>query len=149
MVTEQEVQVFIDGIKHYFETVSDSKAIVGTPYLMSNDGAPSSDFLGIIDVSGARVGKVYVCATRIMLRHLLMSLGERNVTSELVLDVVGEVANTISGNVRESFGTQFIISVPTIEEGNNAMMTNPDIEKAFSVPFRWKTYTGHLVVCLN
>lgn len=149
MISENEVQVFIDGIKHYFSTVSDSKAVVGTPYLINTVDAPSSDYVGVIDVSGVRQGKVYFSAARVMLRHLLLSLGEKGVSSELVLDVVGEVANTISGNVRESFGSQFVISVPTIFEGEAAVQNDVDYDRAFSVPFRWKTYTGYLVVCLK
>lgn len=149
MITEQEVQVFIDGVKHYFATVSDSHAVVGTPYVMTQATTPISDFLGVISVSGLRKGKVYFAANRVMLRHLLMSLGEPTVSSELVVDMIGEVANTISGNVRETFGTQFVISVPTVEQSSQTMASDPAIDRAYSVPFKWKTYTGHLVVCLH
>jgi chemotaxis protein CheX len=147
MMTEQEVQVFIDGIKHYFMSVSDSKAEVGTPYLIDVKDSPASDYMGVIEISGVRKGKVYVLAARAMLRHLLMSLGEAYVTPELIVDIVGEVANTISGNVREQFGSQFVISVPTIKEGGEDIIK--EAGQAFSVPFRWKSYTGHLVVCLQ
>jgi chemotaxis protein CheX len=147
MMTENEVQVFIDGIKHYFMSVSDSKAEVGTPYLIDVKDSPVSDYMGVIEVSGVRKGKVYVLAARAMLRHLLMSLGESYVTPELIVDIVGEVANTISGNVREQFGSQFVISVPVIQEGGAGVIK--ETEQAFSVPFRWKSYTGHLVVCLQ
>lgn len=147
MMTENEVQAFIDGIKNYFLTVSDSKAVVGTPYLMTSADAPSSDYMGVINVSGVRQGKVYVLAARAMLRHLLLSLGEKYVTPELIIDIVGEVANTISGNVREQFGSQFVISIPAIRESEGYRFSEE--EQAFNVPFRWKSYTGHLVVCLK
>jgi chemotaxis protein CheX len=147
MMTESEVQVFIDGIKNYFMTVSDSKAIVGTPYLINVNEAPSSDYVGVINVSGVRKGQVYVLAARAMLSHLLMSLGEKYATPELIVDIVGEVVNTITGNVREQFGSQFVISVPTITQGQSDTFNKT--EQAFSVPFRWKSYTGHLVVCLR
>jgi len=147
MMTDSEVQVFIDGIKNYFMTVSDSKAVVGTPYLINANKSPYSDYTGVIEVSGIRKGKVYVLAARAMLRHLLLSLGEKNISSELIIDIVGEVANTISGNVREQFGSQFVISSPTIIEGKNDAIK--DVNQAFSVPFRWKSYTGYLVICLK
>jgi chemotaxis protein CheX len=147
MMIEHEVQVFIDGIKHYFMAVSDSKAEVGSPYLIDVKDSPVSDYMGVIEVTGIRKGKVYVLAARAMLRHLLLSLGETYVTPELIVDIVGEVANTISGNVREQFGSQFVISVPTIKEGGVGVIK--ETEQAFSVPFRWKSYTGHLVVCLQ
>ena len=34
-----------------------------------------------------------------------------------ILDLVGEVANTISGNARKVFGREFLISVPVMIEG--------------------------------
>ncbi|MFT7387122.1 MAG: chemotaxis protein CheX [Candidatus Endobugula sp.] len=147
MMTDSEVQVFIDGIKNYFMTVSDSKAVVGTPYLINANKSPHSDYTGVIEISGIRKGKVYVLAARAMLRHLLLSLGEKNISSELIIDIVGEVANTISGNVREQFGSQFVISTPVIIEGKNDAIE--DVNQAFSVPFRWKSYTGYLVICLK
>jgi chemotaxis protein CheX len=39
-----------------------------------------------------------------MLRHLLISTGELDQSSDSLLDVIGEMANTISGNARRYFG---------------------------------------------
>lgn len=149
MVTDSEIQVFVDGVKHYFDTVSDSQAVIGTPYLVDSVEVPESDYVGVINISGVRNGSVCFSAARAMLRHLLISLGETSIKSDLVFDVVGEVANTISGNVREAFGSKFIISVPKIKEKSSGFSDISNNEKALSVPFRWKTYTGHLVVCLH
>ena len=38
-------------------------------------------------------------------------------SEELLVDLVGEVANTISGNARYVFGKDFMISVPVVIEG--------------------------------
>ncbi len=149
MVSEKEIQVFIDGIKHYFKTVSDSQAVVGTPYIIDTNEMPSNDYIGIINVSGLHTGKIYFLAAKAMLNHLLLSFGEKNISSELIVDIVGEVANTISGNVREIFGSQFHISVPIIRQPNFSHDELFLDNKSFSVPFRWKSYTAYLVVCLK
>ena len=111
MITEKEVKIFIEGVKYYFATISDNKASVGTPYLVEPDQAPTNDLMGVINITGARRGKVYFSAARAMLRHILLSIGEKEADAELIEDIVGEVANTISGNVREFFGSQFVISI--------------------------------------
>jgi len=149
MVVEKEVKIFIEGLKNYFETMSGDETVVGTPYLVVPQKAPASDLMGIISVSGLRRGKVYFSAPRAMLRHILLSLGEQQVDMELIEDIVGEVANTISGNVRASFGSQFVISIPSIREGCPSNIDYPQSVNAFAVPLRWKSYTAYLVVCLE
>lgn len=149
MVTEKEVKIFIDGLKNYFETVSDSQAAIGTPYLVEPYKAPVGDLMGVISITGARRGKVYFSAARAMLRHILLSLGEKQVDAELIEDIVGEVANTISGNVRAFFGSQFVISIPSIREGCPSGIDYPQSVNAFAIPVRWKSYTAYLVVCLD
>ncbi len=45
---------------------------------------------------------------------LLMRMQETDTSDENIKDLVGEVANTISGNARRDFGKNFVISVPVI-----------------------------------
>ena len=49
-----------------------------------------------------------------MLTVLLMRMQETDTSDANIMDLVGEVANTISGNARRDFGRNFIISVPTM-----------------------------------
>ena len=49
-----------------------------------------------------------------MLTVLLMRMQETDCSEETILDLVGEVANTISGNARRDFGKNFVISIPTV-----------------------------------
>jgi len=63
---------------------------------------------------GARKGIVYFTAPRGMLTVLLMRMQETDTSDENIKDLVGEVANTISGNARRDFGKNFVISVPVI-----------------------------------
>jgi chemotaxis protein CheX len=146
---ESEIQVFIDGIQKYFSTVSSVDVSVGTPYLCDPSESPALDFTGIIGISGDRKGCVYLTAPRILLRHLLYSLGEPEADAHLISDVVGEVANTISGNARAEFGPGFMISVPVVVQGRPEKIQLPREIKAFIIPFHWRSYAGNLVVCLQ
>ncbi len=148
-MTEQEIQVFIDGAKHYFNTLSARPATIGVPYLISHERVPCHDYTGIIGVSGERKGCVYFTAPRILLRHLLLSLGEATANDALLRDLVGEVANTISGNARSCFGSGFMISVPVVVQGAPQRMQLPRELNAIVVPVHWWNYSGSLVVCLQ
>ena len=94
------------------ETAANQPASVGSPYLV-NEGKPTvQEFTGLISIAGKRRGIVYFTASRPMLTVMLMRMGETELTQENMCDLVGEVANTISGNARRDFGKDFMISVP-------------------------------------
>lgn len=149
MINEHELQVFISGAKRYFDTVTERMTEIGTPYLTSPDGIPVSDYTGIIGVSGARKGCVLISAPRIMLHHLLMSMGEREISEELVQDSIGELANTIAGNSRAEFGAGFMISVPVVVKGKPDEINIPRHLRAFNIPVQWQSYALSLTVCLE
>ena len=149
MMNEKEVQVFIEGARRYFETITEKLADIGTPYLTSAEGIPVSDYTGIIGVSGARKGCVMIFAPRIMLHHLLMSMGERQIDEDLVRDSIGELANTIAGNARSEFGAGFMISVPVVVKGQPDEINIPSHLRAFNIPVQWQSYAVSLTVCLE
>lgn len=149
MMNESEVQVFINGARRYFDTITESLPDIGTPYLTSKDGIPVLDYTGIIGVSGTRKGCVMIAAPRIMLHHLLMSAGERQIDEDMVQDCVGELANTMAGNARAEFGSGFMISVPVVVKGAPEMINIPHQLRAFNIPIQWKSYSLSLTVCLE
>lgn len=148
-MTETDIQVFIDGVKRYFENSLELPAEVSTPYLVSSGDTPTNHFTGIIGISGERKGCVYFTAPRAMLSRLLLGLGETNIDQELMRDLVGEVANTISGNARAKFGSNFMISVPVVVQGKPENLQLPRQLKAFVIPFQWQSFSASLVVCLE
>ena len=83
---------------------------MGSPFLVTQGAPEVCDYTGVITVSGRRSGIVYFSAPRGMLTVLLMKMNESDVSHENLCDLVGEVANTISGNVRRDFGKDFAIS---------------------------------------
>ena len=66
-----------------------------------------------------------------------------------IKDLVGEIANTISGNVRQAYGSDFMISVPVVIEGQAKDIKLPEDIKSFVIPLTWHNHKSYLVVCLE
>lgn len=148
-MSEETLQVFIDGAIRFFEHTNDKEVKVGTPYLVENNSPAAYDLTGIIGISGPYRGCVYFTAPRILLKHLLLSIGETDTRSENLFDLVGEVANTISGNARSTFGHEFMISVPIMLEGAPSHIHLPKNLRSYVIPIYWKAYHAAVVICLE
>ncbi len=148
-MSEETLQVFIDGAVRFFEHTNDKDVKVGTPYLVENVNPAAYDVTGIIGISGPSRGCVYFTAPRILLKHLLLSIGETDTRSENLFDLVGEVANTISGNARSIFGHEFMISVPVMLEGAPTSIHLPTNSRSYVIPIYWKAYHAAVVICLS
>jgi chemotaxis protein CheX len=148
MFRESELRTFIDGTTRFFETLTNQAASVGSPYLVT-DGKPGAyEYSGVIEVSGARKGIVFFTAPRGMLTVLLMRMQETDTSEENMRDLVGEVANTISGNARRDLGKGFVISVPNVVTNAAEGVVTPH-ERSFVIPINWRTHAAKLVVCLQ
>ena len=145
----RELGVFVESVIYYFEQVAAQQAEVGSPYLVDTRAQIGKDYTGIITISGRRRGIIYFTAPRGMLSALLMQHGETEISHELMCDLVGEVANTISGNVRRDFGHGFVISVPRVVTGEPDPAQRPASTRSFVVPINWRNYEARLVVALQ
>ena len=148
MLQEQELKTFVEGTTNYFEVAAQQPASIGSPYLADTPPAVH-DYTGIISISGKREGVVYFTAPKAMLTVLLMKMQENDFSHETMRDLVGEVANTISGNARRDFGRDFVISVPSVLTGEK-----PDVPKrpglrSFIIPINWRSHSAKLVVSLT
>lgn len=144
----QELEAFVGATIHYFNTTLDS-ASVGSPYLVEDKAPPVQEFAGAIKISGKRQGVVYFTASRLMLTAMLVRMGEIEMTAENMADLVGEVANTISGNVRRTFGGEFLISTPRVIIGRSEELALPRHVRSVVVPINWRTHSAQLVVCVE
>lgn len=114
---EKKLQIFVDIVRHYFDQFGEEELVVDTPYLLENTQNPNvKEYTGLIGISGVHKGVVYVTASQELLESILLRMGEE-VSDELMIDLVGEIANTISGNARTEFGHEFHISVPFVFKG--------------------------------
>jgi chemotaxis protein CheX len=148
-MNETDLHFFIDSTLNYFEEVTSRKANTGIPYI--KDEAPVVlEFTGIIGISGKRKGSVYITTSEEMLKEIAhIILGTKEVKREDIKDLVGEVANTISGNVRQAYGSDFMISVPVVVEGKARDIKLPDNMQSFVIPINWNEHKSFLVVCLE
>lgn len=146
---EKDIKVFVDGTTHYFHHVSDEPAVVQVPYLISHNESLIYDYTGIIGISGNRRGNVYFTAPRQMLGYLLMVQGETEINDENCTDLVGEIANTLSGNARRDLGRDFMISVPVVLRGKPDQLLLAKENRSFVIPIQWRQYTAALVVSLE
>ena len=146
---EQELHIFIDIVNQYFESQTSRPPEMGSPYLGEQSALPIYDFTGVIGISGERQGCVYFTAHRDLLRQLLLHVGEADISDNNLSDLVGEIANTISGNARRHFGPNFMISVPVVVAGNARAIQVPRNVKAYILPLRWHKLEAALVVSLK
>ena len=148
-MNETDLHFFIDSTLNYFEEVTEEKANAGIPYIKESEPVVL-EYTGIIGISGKRKGSVYITASAPMLTDLakiILSLAEVGV--EEIKDLIGEIANIISGNVRQAYGSDFMISVPVVIEGKTKDIKLPEDIQSFVVPLTWRDYKAFLVVCLE
>jgi chemotaxis protein CheX len=148
-VQEQELKTFVEGTTSYFEIAAQQPASVGSPYLVT-DGVPAMhEYTGVISISGRREGVVCFTAPKAMLTVLLMKMQENDFSHENMRDLVGEVANTISGNARRDFGSEFVISVPSVIAGERTEPPAVPGARSFVIPINWRSHSAKLVVTLK
>ncbi len=144
---DNQIKSFVDSVVNYFGHLRDKDVSVGTPFLMKQGEKVGYELSGRIGISGTRTGWVRYTAPRVMLRHWLLSMGETNTSGAYMRDVIGEVANTISGNLRRAFGSKFLISLPEVTEGDS--VSPPAGERCYVVPVYWRQYQSAMVIYLH
>lgn len=148
-MNEEKLKVFIDGLNHYFKQLSFENIVINTPYIAENQNPIASDYTGIIGVSGVKKGIVYFSSPKDLLLEILKALGEPDHSEANLIDLVGEVANTIAGNARTEFGKDFDISIPIMVKGAPNDIYLPPEERSFVIPIEWCGYKASLVVCIR
>jgi len=146
---EENLRVFLNSIVRYFGHTSDPSVNVGSPYLVNEIKEACTDYTGLISISGEYQGVCYFSAPSVLLRHLILSVGETDTSETMMLDTVGEVANTLSGNARKELGSGFNISAPHITKGLPTIEEPGDGARIYAIPILWKSYKAMLGVSLQ
>lgn len=140
MINVEKLGVFLSSIAAFFAQIDDAQVTIDTPYLNNNKNAIGYDFSGVIELSGPIQGCVYVSASTIMLREVINIMGEPDLSITMMKDLLGEMANTISGNARTEFGPEFIISPPKIVEGAPNASYLPKDRNSYITSFNWRDH---------
>jgi len=149
-LNEKDLRVFVDAVTHYFKQLSREAPRIRGAYL-DTGGTPAieMEYVGAIALSGAFRGRVYVSAPRALLRHLLIATGEPDQSHMAMLDLIGEMANTVSGNARRHFGPQLEISVPMASCAGDIRLPPDSGSRPYIVSVEWKNYGATVVVDLQ
>jgi chemotaxis protein CheX len=95
-------------------------------------------------------GNVTFAAPRALLTHVLLSIGESDYTDASHRDIVGEIANQMSGQARRHFGEAMDISPPRVIDRDQARHEANQHQAQgmapFVIPVQWDRYEAHLVV---
>lgn len=146
---EAELKLLVNIVTDYFHNITEVEASMGVPYI-KDESTKLYDFTGIIGVSGTRKGGIYFTAPKYLLEKFAgYILGDEILEDEDLYDLVGEMTNTISGNMRQEFGTSFLISVPIIVKGrieDISMKLSPPV---FIIPIEWQGESCYLAVGLE
>lgn len=145
----EKLNVFMRSVSSFFEQLGETLKDIDTPYLNDNANPVAYDYSGVITITGPIVGSVYVSAKTVMLRELLRVLGEPEGSIALLKDLVGEIANTVSGNARTEFGSEFVISPPTILEGMPPPQYLPKDRHSYIIPFYWHEHKAVIGICIR
>ncbi len=146
MTEEELIKVFVESTSYYFNHTTQEPADVQVPYLIEKEHPVIYDYTGIIGITGSRQGIVYFTATRLLVQYLLLASGEKDLSVEHCADMVGEIANTVAGNTRKVLGSDFMISVPLVVQGQPEGVRLTHRSRSFVIPLQWKNYKGAVVV---
>jgi len=143
----QDIRVFCDAAAEFFQQTTGARAAVRTAYLMPEaDVAVWNDFQGVIELSGGFRGSVAFSAPRGLLSHVLLKIGEGDYSEASHRDIVGEIANQMSGYARRHFGEALDISPPRVLTAAERAAAGRADAQPFVIPMRWDAYEAHLVV---
>jgi len=148
-MNEANIRVFVDAVSLYFEKLGDRPVVVGAPFLIQNINDYLLDFTGIIGISGNHKGSVFFTAPETMLNRVLQRLGVLGNDDAKLMDLAGEISNTISGNARREFGSEFMLSVPIVLKGKSEETRVSRVAEIIVIPINWQNMKGNIIVNLT
>ena len=149
MSSEFEVGVFVNSVMHYFETKVQQPAACGIPHLALRQRPQLADYTGMVRIAGQRDGVVLFSAPRSMLCVMLMCMQQTDLSHEHRRELVGQIADTLSGDAQRNFRHQYSIAVRSQVHDGEAPVVYPPHARPIVIPIAWRSYQARLVVCLD
>jgi chemotaxis protein CheX len=144
---EATCAVFIDAVNNYFEHLTKSSSELGVPYLKEQADILLDDYTGMIGISGSRKGFIYVSGKTGLYKALIKQfIGLDDPSEEDILDMAGELSNVVAGNLRETYGNDFMISVPVVFQGRPSKLHFPNDVSVYVIPISWREHEANLVI---
>jgi chemotaxis protein CheX len=148
-MNDQDIRTFITMARRYFEALEPDPSLVIEPPFLREELGPLLEYTGVITVTGRSKGAVCFTANGTMLERILALLHDDRRDEAAKRDLVGEIANTLSGNAREEFGSEFLISVPSVMVGPRRSADFHSGERNYAIPLNWRSETAYLLIGLE
>lgn len=146
---EEDIKIFVDIVINYFKEITGEDTTMGVPFV-KNDNLSVLPYTGIIGISGQYRGGIYLSAEKELLEQVASTiLGTDEVDESGCIDMLGEITNTIAGNARSSFGSQFMISVPIVIKGQPEDIFFQLKPPVFVIPIQWRKLPCFLAIGLE
>lgn len=147
---EETCATFINTVNNYFTKLTDNPSETGVPYLKEQYSTVLKDYTGMIGVSGNKRGFFYITSDKGLYEELIQEfVGLDDPTNEDILDMSGELSNVVAGNLRETYGSEFMISIPIVFEGKPDNFKFPGDLPVYVIPINWKNHQADVVVGLS
>lgn len=148
-IKESDARIFVDSVTNYFSLLTGEPALIRSAYLASTSNLPRYDYTGLIAFSGQFRGSVYFSASSMMAAKLLLAMRETDTGKSNLLDIVGEVANTIAGNARKHYGSGLEISTPLTIYGHSDEIKSAIRARPYAIEMQWQQCEGVVLVDLE
>lgn len=147
---ESTCAVFINSVNNYFEHLTNNPSETGVPFLKEQSNVLLKDYTGMIGISGSKKGFIYISGNAGLYTELIKRfIGLDTPSNEDILDMAGELSNVVAGNLRQTYGSDFMISVPIVFEGRPTKLRFPSEVAAFVIPIKWDAYEANVVIGLE
>jgi chemotaxis protein CheX len=142
----EDIKVFSDAATAFFKASTGSQALVRTAYILETSASGvESDLQGLISISGKYRGLVAFSASRGLLSHVLLKMGESDYSEASHRDIVGEIANQMSGYARRHFGEAMHIAPPRVLSAPQTADAS-FAGSSFVIPMLWDGYEAQLLI---
>lgn len=144
---ENTVNIFINSIANYFDRLTKKPIKTFAPFIKEPSDLMMKECTGMIGISGNRKGLIYISGDGALFTDIIrMYVGLEHPTIDDMLDMAGELSNVVAGNVRETYGHEFMISIPVVFKGTPERLKFPDDVPVYVIPFEWNKHHAFMVV---
>lgn len=144
---EKTVNLFINSISNYFSRLTNKPIKTFAPFVKDPDDLMMKECTGMIGISGNKRGLIYISGDIGLFTDIIkLYVGLDEPTPDDLLDMAGELSNVVAGNVRESYGHEFMISIPVVFKGTPDRLRFPDDVPVYVIPFEWNGHKAFMVV---
>ncbi|WP_413911740.1 chemotaxis protein CheX [Desulfobacula sp.] len=150
---EKIINAFIDSTLHVLETMASMEVKAGQPYL-KKDKIARGDVTGVIGLIGKTKGTLSISFSEKSILAIVSKMfrEEMKELNEEIQDAVGEITNTISGQVRQKLdelGWSLKASIPTVITGKNHSITHITSDPIIAIPFATNDGKFTIEVCFE